>query len=47
MWRELEKLRILLLKAEGEAVLSGDNARVRQLKKGIEVLRDREATMWA
>ena len=45
--RELEKLRNLLLKAENEAVLSGDNTRVRQLKKDIEVLRDREATMWA
>ncbi|XP_023891996.2 uncharacterized protein LOC112003995 [Quercus suber] len=40
--RELEKLRNLLLKAEGVAVLSGDNTWVRQLKKDIEVLRDRE-----
>ena len=45
--RELEKLRNLLLKAEGVAILSGDNTQVRQLKKDIEVLRDREATMWA
>ena len=45
--RELDKLRNLLLKAKGVAVLCGDNTRVRQLKKDIEVLRDREATMWA
>ena len=29
------------------AVLSGDNTQVRQLKNDIEVLRDREETMWA
>ena len=47
VWRELDKLRNLLLKAKGVAVLSGHNTRVRQLKKDIEVLRDREATIWA
>ena len=29
------------------AVLCGDNTQVRQLKNDIEVLRDREETMWA
>ena len=43
----MEKLRKLLLKAEEEAVLSGDNSRVRQLKKEIKAWRDKEATMWA
>ncbi|KAL0004830.1 hypothetical protein SO802_012391 [Lithocarpus litseifolius] len=45
--RELEKLGKLLLKAEEEAIQRGDNTRVRQLKKEIEVWRDKEATMWA
>ena len=34
--KELEKLRKLLLKAKEEAILRGDNTRVRQLKKEIE-----------
>ena len=34
--RELEKLKKLLPKAEEEAILRGDNTRVRELKKEIE-----------
>ena len=34
--RVLEKLRKLLPKAEEEAIIRGDNTRVRQLKKEIE-----------
>ena len=45
--RELERLKKLLVEAESTAMVSGDNFRVRQLKKEIEVLLDRESTMWA
>ncbi|XP_075645469.1 uncharacterized protein LOC142616517 [Castanea sativa] len=45
--RELENLRKLLPKAEEEAILRGDNTRVRQLTKEIEEWRDKESTMWA
>ena len=34
------------MKAEREAILSGNNVQVRQLKAGIEVLLDKEAIMW-
>ena len=44
---ELEKKKSLLLKAQNEAILSGDNNRVRQLKAEINLLLDREAWMWA
>ena len=45
--RELEKLRKLLHKVEEEAIIRGDNTRVRQLQKEIEEWHDKEATMWA
>ncbi|KAK9997075.1 hypothetical protein SO802_021761 [Lithocarpus litseifolius] len=45
--RELDRLRKLLTKAESEARGSGSNLRVLQLKKEIDVLLDRESTMWA
>ena len=45
--RELERLKKLLVEAESAAMVSGENFRVRQLKKEIEVLLDRESTMWA
>jgi len=44
--RVLEKLRKLLPKAKEEAILRGDNTKVRQLKKEIEEWHDKEATMW-
>ena len=44
---ELEKKKALLLKAENEAILSGDNNRVRQMNAEINLLLDREARMWA
>ena len=34
------------MKAEREAILSGNNVQVRQLMAEIEVLLDREAIMW-
>lgn len=43
----MEKLKKLLIKAEREAILSGNNVQVRQSKVEIEVLLNREATMWA
>ena len=36
-----------LAKEERVAMVSGNNFRVRQIKKGSEVMQDREATMWA
>ena len=45
--RELERLKKLLVEAESIAMASGNKFRVRQLKKEIEVLLDRESTMWA
>ena len=45
--RELERLKKLLVEVESVAMVSGINFRVRQLKKEIEVLLDRESTMWA
>lgn len=44
---ELNRLKKTLAKEEGAAMVSGNNYRVGQLKKKIEVLQDREATMWA
>ena len=45
MRKELDRLRKLLAKAEEEAMRSGNNNRVRELKGDINVLLDREATM--
>lgn len=45
--RELDRLKILLSKVENAEMLSGNNSQVRQLKKEIDVLLDRESTMWA
>ena len=44
--RELERLKKLLVEAKSVAMVSGNNFWVRQLKKEIEVLLDRESTMW-
>lgn len=44
---ELISLKKLLAKEERAAMLSGYNFRVRQVKKDIEVLLDRESTVWA
>ena len=44
--RELERLKKLLVEAESVAMVSGNNFWLRQLKKEIEVLLDRESTMW-
>ena len=44
---ELSRLKKALTKEERAAMVSGNNYRVRQLKKKIEVLQDREAMMWA
>ena len=44
---ELSHLKKELTKEERIAMISGNNCRVRQIKKEIEVLQDREATMWA
>ena len=44
---ELVCLKKLLDKGERAATLSGNNFRVRQVKKEIEVLLDKESTRWA
>ena len=44
---ELIHLKKLPAKEERAAMLSGNNFRVKQVKKDIEVLQDRESTMWA
>ena len=44
---ELGRVRKMLSKAENEAILSNNNFRVRQLQKEIDVLLEREATMWS
>ena len=44
---ELSRLKKALTKEEMVAMVSVNNYRVRHLKKEIEVLQDREATMWA
>ena len=44
---ELNPLKKALVKEERVVMVSGNNYRVRQLKKEIEVLQDWEATMWA
>ena len=44
--RELEKAKKMLIKAEREAILSGNNFQVRHWKAEIEVLLEREAIMW-
>ena len=45
--RELEQKKKLLDKAKQEAIISGNNFQVRQLKAEVNVLLDNEATMWA
>ena len=45
--RELESLKKLLVEAEFAAMATGNNFWVRQLKKEIDVLLDRESTIWA
>ena len=45
--KELDWLKKNLAKAETEAMASGNNHRIRQLKREIEVLLEREAIMWA
>lgn len=45
--KELYRLRKLLGKAKEEAIGSGNNNRIRQLKGDINVLLDREATVWS
>ena len=44
---ELTHLKKSLAKEERVAMVSRNNFRVRQIKKEIEVLQDREVTMWA
>ena len=44
---ELNRLKNPLAKEERVAMVSGNNFRVRQIKKESEVMQDREATMWA
>ena len=44
---ELSRLKKELAKEERATMVSGKNCRVRQIKKEIKVLQDREATMWA
>ncbi|XP_075665213.1 uncharacterized protein LOC142634846 [Castanea sativa] len=44
---ELNRLKKVLANEERAAMISGNNFQVRQIKKDIEVLQDREATMWA
>jgi len=45
--KELDQLKKNLTKAEIEAMASGNNHQIRQLKREIEVLLEREAIMWA
>ncbi|KAK9988593.1 hypothetical protein SO802_028832 [Lithocarpus litseifolius] len=47
MWLSNPGCKEIVQAVEEEAVLSGDNSSVRQLKKEIEDWRDKEATMWA
>ena len=44
---ELSRLKKELTKEERITMVSGNNFRVRQIKKEIKVLQDREAMMWA
>ena len=44
---ELNRLKKALDREERAAMVSGNNIRVRQIKKEIEVMQEREATMWA
>ena len=47
MRKELDWLKKNLARAETEAMAGGNNHRIRQLKREIEVLLEREAIMWA
>lgn len=42
-----EKKKRLLIQAENEAMINGENLRVRNLKGEINVLLDKEACMWS
>lgn len=42
-----KKKKKLLAQAEIEAMQSGDNSQIRELKNEINVLLDREARMWS
>ena len=44
---ELNHLKKSLAREERATMVSGNNIQVRQIKKEIEVMQDREATMWA
>ena len=44
---EFNRLKKALAKEERVAMVSGNNFRIRQIKEDIEVLQEREATMWA
>ena len=44
---ELNRLKKALDREERATMVSGNNIRVRQIKKEIEVMQEREATMWA
>ena len=44
---ELNRLKKALDREERSAMVSGNNIRVRQIKKEIEVMQEQEATMWA
>lgn len=45
--KELEVKKKLLLQVEREAVISGANCKVRELKATINILLDREARLWS
>lgn len=45
--KELDHMTKLLVQAESVVVLSGNNHQIRQLKTDINVILDKEATMWA
>lgn len=45
--KELDRLKKLLVQAKSVAVLNGNNHQVRHLKVNINVLLEKEATMWA
>ena len=44
--RELEKKKKLLVLSENEAMVSGNNTRVRSIRMEINLLQDRESRMW-
>ena len=46
MWRELEIKKNQLAWAENEAMVSGNNTRVRSLRMEINLLQDQESRLW-